>query len=179
MNNVKGYTLVEVLTVVAIVGILATISGPTYTQHRRRAIASEAVAGITLIRQAARDYRIVSGSYFDVTSNNIQNAYPTSVSAGIPTPSSAGVDVDVEVARYFSNQTYTIDATSPSSGRFSSPPVVDFLISVNGGASVACTSSVVTNCATQAATVSQYDLEMDNSGRIFISYDNGTTWHTY
>lgn len=179
MNAPKGYTLVEILIVVSIVAILATISGPAFLQHQKKAVASEAVAAMSLIRQAQRDYHINTDHYYDVTSGNIANGFPTSVTAGTPTPSTAGVDVDVGVSAYFSNQAFTVDATSPTSARFTSPPPVDFLVLVNGAASVKCTSSVVTNCAIKADKVSQYDLEMDNSGRVYVSYDNGTNWQAY
>lgn len=175
----QGYTLVEVLMVVMLIGILASISGPIYFQQRNRALASEALAMMSLIRQSLRDYHIVSDAYYDIAGGNVHNALPTSVSAGTPTPSTAGADVDAGVAQFFSNHAYSVDATSPSSARFSNPPVVDFLITVNAGDSVACSSSVSTNCAIYAGRVANYDLEMDNSGRIFVSYDNGSHWQLY
>jgi len=147
MLNRKGFTLVEVLVVLLIIGILAAVATPLYLQHAKRARASEAVAGMGLIRQAQRDYRINSGTYFDIalngTTGNIQNPLPTSVTAGVPIPATAGVDVDMEVTQYFSNGAYSVDATdSPTStctivGKtppacFANPGVVDFLISVNG-----------------------------------------------
>lgn len=162
--NRCGFTLVEILVVVGIVALLASLSAPVVIQHRRRAMAMEPLGVMALIREAMRDHYINAGAYYDVTSNNIQQA-PTT-----------GVDVDAGVTRYFSNHAYTIDGTTPVSARFTSPGPVDFLIVVNGNNSTACSSSVLTNCATSAAAVSTFRLEMDNSGRTFVSYDSGTNW---
>jgi len=178
-KNKKGYTLAEILMVVAIISILASMAGPLYMQHVKRAVASEAVAMIALVRQSLKDYYINSGEYYDVASDHIQNALPDSVTSGVPSPEDAGGDVDAGVAQYFSNHSFTVDATNPSSARFTNPPVVDFLIVVNGADSVACSDVVTSNCAIKATSIADYDLEMDNSGRIFISYDNGTQWRAY
>ncbi len=175
----NGYTLVEVLTVVGIIGIMASLSGPMYAQHVQRARASEAVAVMALARQSERDYRITNHTYYDVGGGNILNALPESVTSGIPTPNDAGVDVDAGVSQYFSNQAFSVDATSPSSARFTNPGVVDFLIIVDGVASVKCSDLITTNCAIQADKAVNVDMEMDNSGRIFVSNDNGTTWRAY
>lgn len=172
----NGFTLVEILIVVAIVSLLAAISAPPFMQHTRRARALEAISAMALIREELRNYRINHDTYFDITSDNIQNGLPTTVSAGVPTPNTAGVEVNVGVAKYFSNASYTVDATSPASTRFTNPAPVDFIITANGASSVACGSS---NCATQNAAVSTYRLEMDNTDRVFISYDGGTTWAAY
>lgn len=188
MLGKKGFTLIEVLVVIMIIGILASIATPLYLRHTRRARASEAVGTMGLIRQALRDYRINNNTYYDVMATltadgNIQNALPTSVLAGVPTPITAGVDVDAGVTQYFSNRAYSVDATTPAvagaSGMFLTPNVQDFLITVNGTNGTACAAAGDTNCAVNAAQVVNFDLEMDNSGRVFISYDNGTTWAAY
>ena len=175
-RNKKGFSLAEVLIVVAIVSVLAAISVPSYMQHVRRATAAEAVAMMAMVREGLRDYNINNNTFFDIGAGNTPNALPTSVASGIPTPSTAGVNVDAGVAHYFSNASYSVDATSPTSSRFTNPSPVDFIISVNGSSSVACGSS---NCATNAAQIADYRLEMDNTDRVFVSYDGGTNWTPY
>ncbi len=172
----QGYTLVEILTVVAIVALLASISVPAYMQFVRKPRAAEAVATMALMRQALRDYRIVHSAYFDVGSGNMPNALPTSVSGATPSPSTAGLAIDVGVVQYFSNAAYSVNASNPVSARFTTPGPVDFIISVDGSASVACGTS---NCAINKNVAANYRLEMDNSGRTFVSYDAGSHWQTY
>ena len=182
MRNRKGFTMVELLVVLAIIGILAAVATPLYLENTRKAKAAEAVATMGLIRQALRDYRVNNATYFDITSPNTPNALPTSVAAGVPTPATAGVTVNAGTAQYFSNAAFSVDATAPASARFANPAPVDFLITANGANSVAC-AGVLTDCAVKAAEVqgagTAYQLEMDNSGRIFVSYDAGATWGAY
>ncbi|MDD5729682.1 MAG: hypothetical protein PHN57_00940, partial [Candidatus Omnitrophica bacterium] len=139
------------------------------------------------IRQGERDYFVNHNAYFTITSGNIDSALPTSVSAGTPTPASAGVDVNAGVAQYFSNATFTVTAngtlawdTNITPGNPGAP--VDFLISVDGTTppNVACTGGS-TDCAVHNTDVSTFRLEMDNSGRVFVSYGSGAanTWSAW
>ena len=197
MFNKKGFTMVELLVVLVIIAILAAVATPLFLANTQRARVSEAVATMGLIRQAERDFFINRNTYFDIavdaTDGNIQNAVPTTVGTdGAPTPSDAGVTVDIGVSRYFSNQAFSVAArgtsgtgladTDGASNLFTSPAAVDFIVTVNGTSSVACSPTITTNCATNAADVVNFDLEMDNSGRIFVCYNTCGTpanWSAY
>ena len=67
MKNLKkylnGFTLVEILIVVVIVGILAAIAIPTYYNYVKKGYASEAKTQIKSIVQSADMYRSEYGSY--------------------------------------------------------------------------------------------------------------------
>ena len=191
MMNKKGFTMVELLVVLVIVAILAAVATPIYLANVQRSRASEAVASMALIRQAQRDFRINANAYFDVLSGaagSIANPLPTSVTGTTPAPTTAGVDVDNNVTQYFSNDAFTVDAaptdTNGASNLFIDPPAVDFIVSVTGVATDndACSPTVLTDCAVKGGEVINYRLEMDNSGRTFVTYNANLAtpvWQAY
>lgn len=186
----SGFTLVEIMIVVFIIALLAAIAIPNFTRHTRRAKASEAVASMSMIRQAMRDYFINTGEHFNITTGRIDDALPDSVTAGVPTPITAGVDLDIggqlRVAQFFSNPAFTVDDDDAGgfdanglSNLFANPSAVDFIISVTGLPAVNPTCGN-TDCAINAGVVEDYRLEMDNTGRVFVSYDgDGGPWESY
>ncbi len=195
--NKKGFTLVELLVVLVIIGILAAVATPLYLQHTKRAKVSEAIATMGLIRQALRDYKVNHNSFFDVTQKaddgNIQLPLPTGIAdaaTGKPDPEPSGVDVNAGVTQYFSNSSFFVDAGGTgglgdkdgASGLFKTPDAVDFIISAKGDNSDACDSATDDNCAIHNTDVAGYQVEMDNSGRIFACYGTCSTaanWSAY
>ena len=65
INNrmLKGFTLVEILIVVVIIGILATVAIPTYFKYVERGYASDAKVQIKNILQNAELYRQETGQW--------------------------------------------------------------------------------------------------------------------
>lgn len=69
-----GFTLMEIIVVVIIIGILATLALPAYTPIRERTLAREAQANLRLIAAAERIYLMEGASYYPFTwGTNVSN----------------------------------------------------------------------------------------------------------
>jgi prepilin-type N-terminal cleavage/methylation domain-containing protein len=62
-NNQSGFTLVELMVVVAIIGILATIAIPQYSKFQAKARQSEAKVGLTGLSTAEQSFQAEQGGY--------------------------------------------------------------------------------------------------------------------
>ncbi|KJY83619.1 fimbrial protein [Vibrio galatheae] len=74
-NKPQGFTLIELMIVVAVIGILAAISVPQYQTYIAKSEASAALASITGHRTSVETYVLTQGS-FPATSSAL--AIPTS-----------------------------------------------------------------------------------------------------
>jgi len=64
MHYCQGFTIVELLIVVIIIGILVTFAAPQFITTRERALDKEAQANLKLIQAAEKIYRTEVGGYF-------------------------------------------------------------------------------------------------------------------
>jgi prepilin-type N-terminal cleavage/methylation domain-containing protein len=72
MHSKRGFTLIELMIVVAIVGVLAAIAIPAYRDHVKRAKMSEVVTAFDAIATGANEYHAVLG-YFPSQSYGANN----------------------------------------------------------------------------------------------------------
>jgi len=82
MKKEDGFTLIEIMVVLVILGILATISVPVYSNYVRKAKISEAISNVSAYANAIRIYRMETGSWptkADITGDAAKKAYAVSV----------------------------------------------------------------------------------------------------
>ena len=139
-RNQRGFTLVELMIVVIIVGILAAVAIPMYQGATERAKASEAVAALGTIRGAMRVYYAEHGTYVNanfVDGNQVTAGGVLSVKDG-----------DL-LGRYFSSPCYTFNGDAGAAA---------FSIECDGGA--------VGNAAPYASEVSGVVRTINQDGDI-------------
>ncbi len=74
-KNKKGFTLVELMVVVAILGILVAVAIPVYNNVTDKAAAETCNANIRILKSAAEQYKIVHNEYPDAIEDIVDNTY--------------------------------------------------------------------------------------------------------
>ena len=69
----KGFTLAEIIIVLIILGILAALVGPKFSQSINRARARDAINSLIVIHGAQQVYRARNGSYLNGNLSAINN----------------------------------------------------------------------------------------------------------
>jgi len=80
-NRKKGFTLIELMVVVIIVGILAAVAIPIFRGQTKRAIASEGEALLGSVRTAELTYYAEHGEYLDVSDGGDPDTDPLGIDA--------------------------------------------------------------------------------------------------
>lgn len=82
IRNAHGFTLIEVMVIVAIVGILASVAYPSYMDQVRKSRRSDAVAALSAVQQAQERWRANNVEYSsDVSSSSTGLKLVTSTTA--------------------------------------------------------------------------------------------------
>lgn len=131
-NKLKGFTLIEVMIVVAIVGILAAIAYPSYLEYIRKGNRAEAKAFLLEGAQALERYYSVNGTYLDA------GALATVYTASIP----GAYNLAPPVAA--TSTGYTLRATR--TGAMTGDPCGDFEITHTGVRALQNATRTVAEC---------------------------------
>ena len=75
----KGFTLIELMIVVTIIGILAVVAGPELMKYQTRAKTSEAIQNVSKIADGARAYYLAEQT--NRQGQLLQKTFPTTVNA--------------------------------------------------------------------------------------------------
>jgi len=91
LKGQKGFTLIELMIVVAIIGILAAIAIPNFLQYQMKSRQSEAKTNLQAIRTSEISFQAERGCYLGVTAEPLAMAVPAANIKSVPTPWGAGV----------------------------------------------------------------------------------------
>lgn len=111
-NNAQGFTLIELMIVVAIIGMLSTVAYPSYLEYTRRAARAEARAAVLNMAQLQERNFSDRGAYATVDGSS---SAPWVASSYFSGTNYANRKYGITVATANTNSTYTITAT-PENG---------------------------------------------------------------
>ncbi|MBK8168986.1 MAG: prepilin-type N-terminal cleavage/methylation domain-containing protein [Sandaracinaceae bacterium] len=103
-----GFTLIELMIVVAIIGILAAIAIPAFIGYVRRAKTTEATSNVNNLFKQAANYYNVERTGRGLTAATAGNCTVTAVAAINPTPGTAKQTFDFQTIPSFNSLGFTI-----------------------------------------------------------------------
>lgn len=117
LNN-KGFTLTEILIVVAVIGILAAISIPTYLGVQKRGSRAEAVSNLQNLRLLIEQYYAENGCYYKTGATPVCTNATLSGTTAIRVflPGFRPLDKDNPVNYATEETAYTYSITTDSTG---------------------------------------------------------------
>jgi len=114
-NRQAGFTLIEVMITVAIVGILAAVAIPSYSDYVRRGRITEAVTGLSDMRVKMEQYFQDNRSYANACTAGTVAPLPTATAYftySCPTATASAYTVTATGAGSMAGFVYTIDQTN-------------------------------------------------------------------
>lgn len=108
--NESGFTLIEVMIVVAILGLLSTIAFPSYQSYVARGKRAEARAEVLKAEGWLERYFTENNRYSDTPTSTVNAAFSSRFGA---VPATGGANYNITLA--VTNSTYTVTATPTGS----------------------------------------------------------------
>jgi prepilin-type N-terminal cleavage/methylation domain-containing protein len=120
----RGFTLIELMVVVIIVGVLAIASVPLYQANVRRAMRAEAVATMGSIRSAQRVFKAEHGVYYTgwtyvpVDPDDLGEGYTWTEGATEGAGMLSALNLELEDVAYFGPECYSLEVfdVAPADG---------------------------------------------------------------
>ena len=107
LRRTRGFTLIELMITVAVIGILAAIGYPSYTEYVRRGKISEATSALSVMRVQLEQWY-----------QNNRNYGPTAGTCGVAVPSSPSFAFACSTSGT-NNQAFLLTATGTAAGGMS------------------------------------------------------------
>jgi type IV pilus assembly protein PilE len=121
----KGFTLIELMIVVAVIGILAAIAYPNYTQYVRRGKAAEATSTLANLKSRMEQYFQDNKTYADVGGGVVAPCSPAAgsttyftYSCTIQTATTFTLTATPVSGQGVDNFTFTIDQNNAKTSTF-------------------------------------------------------------
>ena len=115
-TNLRGYTLVEIMVVVAIIGILCAIALPAFVKSRANSQANYCINNLRQIDSAAQQFAFTAGKHAGDTIN-----YPSDLTPYIKLNSNGGIPPCAVGGVYTLNPVGTIPSVVCSLGSTVTP----------------------------------------------------------
>ncbi|WP_044872170.1 type IV pilin protein [Pseudomonas sp. LFM046] len=137
MKHSKAFTLIELMIVLVVIGILAAIAYPSYTEHVRKGKRAEVKAALMEGAQALERYYSAHGSYLDA-----EGHFADAVATQAPASGAANYTIAAQGAA--TATAYLLRATR--AGSMAGDPCGDFQISHTGERTLANATRTVAQC---------------------------------
>ena len=133
MGGRHGFSLMELLVTVVIIGILAAVALPDYVKTRERSYWQEAESLLLAIYAGERAYFLINDFYYDVV-NETSMAEWRKINIDNPNLASIPVTYSVTAAGVGAASTFTATSTRPGGPCAGSTRTIDQNRALSGGA---------------------------------------------
>ena len=132
----QGFTLIEMMIVVAVIGILSAIAYPNYTEYVRRGHRAEARAGLLQAAQWLERAATATG------------LYPTALPANLTWATDTSKRYTISIGGPATTSTFTLTATPKTPGPQAGDRCGNFTLTHTGlrGANGVTSGAIVTEC---------------------------------
>ena len=126
-KKTKGFTLIEVLIVVMIIGLLAAIAGPSYLQNVRKGRRAD-VRTVLVQNAQFMERSMTENSRYDITPSG-----PTTLPLLVSPVGASAANVDYDIAlTVLTPLTYTITATRKAGGKMDTDECGNYTLTQTG-----------------------------------------------